>query len=302
MEKFLQMMVIGTVVGSMYGFTAFGVVLVYRTTRVLNVAHAGIGVMSGFIAWDLVTVHGLPYYLGLTVAVGAAAVLGFLFDALVLRWMAGQPLLQTGATFVLAIVLAGVTSLPTKWTESNIYELPTPLQGKRYRVPLADHYLTYDQLVLLASLVVFTAATYWMLRRTRPGIALRALADDPSTASILGIRRKWLQRTVWTASFALSGLTTLLVMPMLTLDRTALGLITMKALTAAFVGALVSVPLMAVGALGLGILEAASDLYWTTRFPWLKAALPFLLMVGYLGINTARGRKIVLEDAVGVTG
>jgi branched-chain amino acid transport system permease protein len=188
---FLEMLVIGTVIGSMYGFVAFGVVLVYRTTRVLNVAHAGIGVMTGFICWDLVNVRGVPYYLAMTIAILAAALLGFLFDALVLRWMAGQPILQTGATFVLAIVLGGVTSLPTKWTEYIAYELPTPLRGRSYRVPLANHYLTYDELVLLGAMVVFTAAAYWMLRRTRPGIALRALADDPATASILGIRRRW---------------------------------------------------------------------------------------------------------------
>jgi branched-subunit amino acid ABC-type transport system permease component len=92
----------------------------------------------------------------------------------------------------------------------------------------------------------------------------------------------------------------MLVIPMLTLDRTAINLITVKALTAAFVGSLVSVPLMALGALALGLLEAASDLYWV-QLTWLKAALPFILMVGYLGLNTARGRKVILEDAGAVT-
>jgi hypothetical protein len=57
---------------------------------------------------------------------------------------------------------------------------------------------------------------------------------------------------------------------------------------------------MAAGALALGILEAASSLYWNS-VPWLKPALPFLLMVAYLVVNTARGRKIVLDDSAGMT-
>jgi hypothetical protein len=47
-------------------------------------------------------------------------------------------------------------------------------------------------------------------------------------------------------------------------------------------------------------MEAASDLYWM-RWPWLKSALPFILMLGYLLLNTARGRKVILEDAAALT-
>jgi branched-subunit amino acid ABC-type transport system permease component len=294
------MLVIGLTVGAMYGFIAVGVVLVYRTTRVLNVAHSGIGILSGFIAYDLIVVRGKPYYVGIAACIVLAALFGFLFERIILRRLHGQPLVQTGATLVLAIMLTGVSTIPIKWTESTIYQIPSPLAQKGFRVPLANQRLTYDQLVLLIALAVFTVGSYWVLKRTRVGLALRALADDPSTASLMGVRHQFLSSLAWTTSFALSALTTMLVIPMLTLDRTAINLITVKALTAAFVGSLVSVPLMAVGALALGLLEAASDLYWV-QLTWLKAALPFILMVGYLGLNTARGRKVILEDAGAVT-
>jgi branched-subunit amino acid ABC-type transport system permease component len=294
------MLVIGLTVGAMYGFIAVGVVLVYRTTKVLNVAHSGVGILSGFIAYDLIVVRATPYYVGVAACIFFAALLGFLFEKIILRRLNGQPLLQTGATLVLAVTLTGVSTIPIKWTESNIYEIPSPLARQGFRVPLANQRLTYDQLVLMIALAVFTVASYWVFKRTRVGLALRALADDPSTASLMGIRQELLFSLAWTTSFALSALTTMLVIPMLTLDRTAINLITVKALTAAFVGSLVSVPLMALGALALGLLEAASDLYWV-QLTWLKAALPFILMVGYLGLNTARGRKVILEDAGAVT-
>jgi branched-subunit amino acid ABC-type transport system permease component len=290
------MLVIGLTVGAMYGFIAVGVVLVYRTTKVLNVAHSGVGILSGFIAYDLIVVRATPYYVGVAACIFFAALLGFLFEKIILRRLNGQPLLQTGATLVLAVTLTGVSTIPMKWTESNIYEIPSPLARQGFRVPLANQRLTYDQLVLMIALAVFTVGSYWVFKRTRVGLALRALADDPSTASLMGIRQELLFSLAWTTSFALSALTTMLVIPMLTLDRTAINLITV----AAFVGSLVSVPLMALGALALGLLEAASDLYWV-QLTWLKAALPFILMVGYLGLNTARGRKVILEDAGAVT-
>lgn len=301
MDKFLQMLVIGVILGSIYGFIAIGMVLVYRTTNVLNVAHGGIGILSAYIAWDLIVLRGYPYYLGVAIGITFAATLGFFFEWVIIRRLAGQPSLQTGATLALYILLQGVTGMPESWTKLQFQILPSPLINEGFRVPHTNNQLvTYDQLALIICLTVFSIGLYWMLRRTRIGLAMRAVSDDPSAAPLMGIRHEVVSRVVWTVSFALSGLTTMLLAPILLLDGITLSLLTVKALTVAFVGSLVSLPLTVVGALSLGILESSSDIYWFD-VPWLKPAWPFILMFCVLMFRFAQGRKVIAEDAA-VTG
>lgn len=296
MEKLLQMLVIGVLLGATYGFIAIGMVLVYRTTNVLNVAHGGIGILSAFVAWDLVVLRHIPYYAGVAAGLLLAGVLGFVFEWLIIRRLAGQPSLQTGTTLALYVLLLGVTGMPRQWTNNTFQIMPSPLANKGFRVPATRNQLvTYDQLILLVALMVVSASLYWMLRRTRIGLAMRGIADDASAADLMGIPYGLVSRVVWTMSFALSGLTTMLMVPIQLLDSLTLSLVTVKALAAAFVGGLVSLPLTIAGALTLGILESTSDLY-VPQVTWLKSAWPFILMLGVLITAFARGRKSILDD------
>src|SRR2546421_11926968 len=101
MRKVIERAIIIITLGSIYGFIAIGMVLVYRTTNVLNVAHGGIGILSAYIAWDLIVLRGLNYYLGVTIGILFAAVLGFFFEWIVIRRLAGQPALPTGTALAL---------------------------------------------------------------------------------------------------------------------------------------------------------------------------------------------------------
>jgi branched-subunit amino acid ABC-type transport system permease component len=88
MSKLLQTIIIGTVTGSLYSLLALGMVLVYRTTGVLNISHGGVGVLAGFVAWDLVMLRHWPYYAGLVAGVAFAVVLGLAFERLVAHALA----------------------------------------------------------------------------------------------------------------------------------------------------------------------------------------------------------------------
>jgi branched-subunit amino acid ABC-type transport system permease component len=300
MEKLLQVLIIGVLGGAVYGFIAIGMVLVYRTTGVLNIAHGGIGVLSAYIAWDLITLRGVPYYIGIAVGILFAGALGLFFEWAVVQRLAGQPALQTGATLGLYVLLQGVTFMPPWWTNNVFQVLPSPLLNKGVKASFAnDQYINYDQILLIGSLALCSIALYWMLRRTRIGLAMRAISDDPSAAPLMGIRHQLVSRTVWTMSFCLSALTTMLLAPILLLDNISLTLLTVKALTVAFIGALVSLPLTIAGALVLGAAESASDIYWGD-LAWLKHCWPFALMVLVLVVRATKGRKTILDDAPAV--
>ena len=296
MEQLFQTVVIGTVYGSIYGFIAIGMVLVYRTTGVLNVAHGGIGILCAYIARELFFYRGWPYYLALAAAVAVGCVLGLLFERLIIRPLEGNRTLQTAATLGTYVLLTGVTFLPQKWTDQPFQAFPSPLTSHRVTIPGANgQVLNGDQILLMIALVVFLVGLSVMLKRTRAGLAMRAVSDDAEAAGLMGIQPQRVRQGVWVFSFALSAFTTLLLVPITLLETNTLSSLTLKALTVAFLGSLVSLPLTVTAALVLGILESYSDLY-LFDYPELKPAWPFILMFALLIVKFARGRKSVLDD------
>jgi branched-chain amino acid transport system permease protein len=296
MSKFGQVLVIGVIAGSIYGFIAIGMVLVYRTTGVLNVAHGGIGILSGYVAHEVINIRHQPYYEGILGGVAMACLLGYLFELIVVRRLPGRPDLQTAATLGLYVLLLGVVVTVPWWTTNAFQVLPSPLLNKTFRVPGTRQAVTYDQVVLIVALALFSAGLYWMLRRTRIGLAMRAVSDSSRAAGLMGIKPEMVSRVLWIVGFGLSGLTTMLVAPITLLDANALSLLTLKALTVAFLGGLVSLPLTVAGGVILGILEAFNDLY-LVHLPDLKYAWPFILMVLALGWRSAEKRRSVIADA-----
>jgi branched-chain amino acid transport system permease protein len=245
----------------------------------------------------LIHFRHLPYYVGITGGVAFACGLGFLFELLVVRRLPGQPMLQSAATLGLYVLLLGVVVTVPWWTKNTFQVLPSPLLDKTIRVPGTRQAVTYDQLVLMAALGLFSAGLYVMLRRTRVGLAMRAVSDSSTAAGLMGIRPEWVSRILWILAFGLSGVTTMLLAPITLLDNNTLSLLTLKALTVAFLGGLVSLPLTVLGAMILGCLESANDLYWV-HLPDLKYAWPFILMLIVLLFRSTERRRSVLDDAV----
>src|SRR5919206_115772 len=147
-------------------------------------------------------------------------------------------------------------------------------------------------------IIAFGAGLYFILRRTRVGLAMRAVSDDATAARLMGIRQKLVAPVVWGLGFGLSGLTTMLLAPILSLDNTSLTAFTLKALTVTFVGGLTSLPLTVFGAFLLSMLEVWSQLY-AGDVKGLSDAWPFIILIVVLVARFARGTK-ALEDSATV--
>jgi branched-subunit amino acid ABC-type transport system permease component len=298
MERLLQTMIIGVNAGALYALIALGMVLVYRTTGVLNIAHGGVGVLVGFIAWDLITLRGWPYYLGVAAGIVVAIVLGLLFEILVIRQLAGRPDLQTVSTLALFLLTQSVVFLVPWWGNSWGQLFPSPLLGKTVHIPVANYAVSWDQIVLLGVGVLVFAALRFLLKRTRLGMAMRAVSDDSGAARIMGVQPHRVSLFVWGLAFGLSGLTTMLIAPILFLDNQSLTGLTLKALVVTFIGGLVSLPLTVMGALLLGGLEAYTQIYLPDA-TGLSDAWPFILLLVVLGLRFARGRGGFASAAMG---
>ena len=297
MTKFVQTLVIGVQYGCIYAMIAMGMVLVYRTTGVLNIAHGGVGVLAGFVAWDLNTIRNWPYFAAITAGIAVAIVSGLLFERLIVRRLA-SPALATVATLGLFLLLQGLVFVVPWWgnTWGQAFDSPfrtwTPV-----RIPGANYALSWDQLILFGNVLLFFAGLYFILRRTRVGLAMRAVSDDATAARLMGIRERLVAPVVWGMGFGLSGLTTMLLAPILSLDNTSLTAFTLKALTVTFVGGLTSLPLTVVGAFALSGLEVWSQLYMR-EVKGLSDAWPFIILVVVLLARFARGTKELEDTAV----
>jgi len=295
--KFVQTLVIGVQYGCIYAMIAMGMVLVYRTTGVLNIAHGGIGVLAGFVAWDLNTIRNWPYFAAIVAGIAVAIAAGLLFERFIVRKLA-SPALATVATLGLFLLLQGLVFVVPWWgnTWGQAFDSPfrtwTPVA-----IPGANYAVSWDQLILFGNVIAFGAGLYFILRRTRVGLAMRAVSDDATAARLMGIRERLVAPVVWGMGFGLSGLTTMLLAPILSLDNTSLTAFTLKALTVTFVGGLTSLPLTVVGAFALSGLEVWSQLYMR-EVKGLSDAWPFIILIVVLLVRFARGTKALEDSAV----
>ena len=296
MTKLIQTLVIGLEYGCVYALIAMGMVLVYRATGVLNVAHGGVGVLAGFVAWDLNTLRGWPYFAAIAVGISVAITAGLLFERFVARKVA-NPFLVTVATLALFLLLQGLVFVIPWWGNTWGQVFNSPFANRRMAIPGADYAVSWDQLILFGNVIAFFVGLYWVLRRTRVGLAMRAVSDDPTAARLMGIRQKIVAPVVWGLAFGLSGLTTMLLAPILLLDNTSLTAFTLKALTVTFVGGLVSLPLTVAGAMTLSLLEVSTQLYLPNA-RGLSDAWPFLILIVVLVARFARGTKALEDTAV----
>jgi len=291
MAFFFDLFVNGLMIGSMYALVALGFVLIYKATSVVNFAQGELVMFGGYIAAALVSLYHLPLAVALPVLLGTMVALGFVLERGVLRPMVGQAVISVVmVTIGLAQVFQGAAAMLWGAQTKNI-PLPIPLE------PYVIWEIYVSPINLLAALIsgAFLVAFAWFFRRSRMGIAMRAVANDQQAAMAVGIN----VRLVFALSWAIAGLTAAIggVMwgSMLGVD-TQLALIGLKVFPAVILGGLDSVPGAVVGGPIIRGVESVAAGYVD---PYVgggtKDFLPYVLMILALMIRPYGffGREII---------
>ena len=270
----------GLTVGLLGALVAVGMALVYRANRIVNFAQGDLGILPVTLALLLVQSFAWSWFLGLAAGLAAAIVVGAITELAIIRRFTEAPrLILTVATIGLAQVLVVLAALLPGWlaTLSGREVGDVVATGERISFPFemqftieplvfrSDHVLAWVVApVLLVAVAVF-------LRFTATGIAVRASAERPARAAMLGVPVGRLTTLVWVIAAVLSfaglflraGISGLPV-------GSALGLnVLLLAFAALTLGRLVDLPAVAVSAIGLGILE--QGVVWTDTLdigPW----------------------------------
>lgn len=277
MDRFLQYAASGLSAGSLYALVALGLVLIYRSTRVLNFAHGDIATLGTFVAFALVT-RGHPFALAFPVAilVGAAAAVLFYFGALVPAQRKGATLLgQVILTVGLSLIVQGLIVFEFGAEPDR---MPFPLSdSKAYRFGAV--YVSELALGTLAAGFAGALVLYLIVQKTRLGLAMRAVSENLPAAQTLGIPTRRVLAFAWGAASALGVLAGIFLAPALLLDPFFMLDPFLKGFAAAVLGGLGSLPGAVLGGLLLGVVESLAGAYLAIEF---KKSVAFLLILAVL--------------------
>jgi branched-chain amino acid transport system permease protein len=279
--------------GAIYALAASGLVVTYTTTGIFNFAQGAIGMVMAFFYWQLTSSEeggwGAPQLLGVIVVVLVVAPLfGVLLDRLLMRHLAGADLVvQILATVGLMVGLMGIAAFV--WNPQDYRQIPYFFEGEGFRV--GETFVLWHRAIAIIVGVLVAVGLRIFLRRTRTGLAMRAVVDDPDLTSLHAARPARLSAIAWALSSSLGAVAGLLLAPEVTLSIEALTVLIIDAFAAAILGRLRSLPLTVLGGVFLGALSAFSlgFLQFTGRWTNFVAAIPtIVLFFALLAMPAAR--------------
>jgi branched-chain amino acid transport system permease protein len=251
-DEFQPFIVTGLALGGVYALSGVGMVVLYRTTGVLNLAFGAVGAMGALIAWQAINEWGWaeePAYLVCVLFGGAVTLLyGLIFGPP----LAGRdPLVKATATLGLALILLGTMS----WIWSDkARSMILPTSTENFMV--SDILVNYTQVLGLAFGVVVTIGTVLFLQFTKLGTAMRGLANDREITATLGVPVRRVEASAWLVSGLISGVAGLLLSNLVGLDAATLTFLVISSVAAALIARLSSVVVTLVAGLVVGLATA----------------------------------------------
>jgi len=299
----LQFVPLGLAVGAVYGVSGVGIVVLYRTTGVLNFAYGAIGALGVFIAFDLINkTSWCPDWLAYlaTVLVGGAIMLayGLVFGPV---FAARDPLVKAAATLGLMLIL--LAAMSWIWPANEVRAVPLPSDNwHNYGYQIGDIRVSWTKIIALLFALGVTAGTTVFLRYTKLGTAYRAVANDREITATLGVPVRFVEASAWLVSGFVCGASGLLLSGLInSLEAATLTFLVISSLAAALIGRLQSLWVTLFAALVIGVVESCLQAFslWPTESQPLaqyRAMTPFVIAIVAL-LVLGRRRELTLSRA-----
>jgi branched-chain amino acid transport system permease protein len=274
MDFFLQQVLSGASSGMIYASLALALVLVYRGTGVLNFAQGEIAGFSTFLAWTCLQL-GLPWWATLPLVLGLSLVLGIALERVFIRPVErASHLSMVLVTLALLLGTNAVTGLIWGFQAKRI----DSLFGER-TLRVGSAVITTQQLGMAGVLVAVMLVLYVFFRYTALGLRMRAVAANPFSARLLGIRVGWLLALGWGMAAVLGAIAGILSAPIIGLDPNAMSGVLLFGFAAAALGGFSSMPGAVLGGLLVGISQNLGSTYVPGVGEDLDLLVPFAIIV-----------------------
>ncbi len=282
MEFFLQLVLNGLVIGSIYALVALGFVIIYKSSSILNFAQGEFLMMGAYFCVALVSAHHLPLWAALLVTLAFFATFGVILERVVLRRMIGEPIISVimltlGLASILKAVVQGIWGVETM-PYPRIFPSDPVMVGP---LPVSQGYLW--SMASVAVLLVLLSAFF---KYTRAGIAMRATAFSQQVALSMGISVKHIFALTWSIAAVVSAIGGVLLGGIRGGVDGGFALFGLKVIPVVILGGLDSVLGAIVGGLVMGILENLSGGYLDPVFGGgVKEVAPFIALVAILTVK-----------------
>jgi branched-chain amino acid transport system permease protein len=272
--EFLQVLITGLGQGCLYGLIALGFVLIYKATEIVNFAQGELMMVGAFFGLTYIGILGLPFWLGLLLAMATMAVFGYLLDMTVIRAIIGESqiavvVLTISLGFILRAAAAAIWGAEMK-------RLEAPFGGKManiYGLVIGQEYLYVIGGTLLLLLVL-----YLFFRYSNLGIAMQAASQNQLAAYYMGIPVKRIFSLIWAISAVVAAVAGTLMGP-ISLVSPEMGFMGIKAFAAAVIGGFGSLPGAVLAGLLIGVAEQMAAVYLPTGFEKITAYLIMFLVL-----------------------
>ncbi len=285
MELFVQLVVTGVMLGSIFALVALGWVLIYKCSGVLNLAMGELTLIGGYVCLALyqrfVTFMPLGYafFFALLGTIFVGLVLGLITERLFLRKMIGEPILAVimvtvGLSFFFKGMVFIIWDTDTQVFAPRVFSIePIVVAG----IAVGEVYL-WSFIAAMILMVIFVS----FFKFTRWGLSMQACADDEMAALSLGVSAKFVYALAWAIAFMAAGVGGTLLGNINGLNY-SVSLLGLLVLPVVVFGGLNSVPGAIVGGITIGILQNLTGGYLDYYFPGgIKEIAPFIFMVIFL--------------------
>ncbi len=290
MTDVLPFIVAGLTVGSVYALAGSGLVLTFKTSGIFNFGHGALATVAVYVFYFVHEEAGLPLVLCLLVSVLVVGiVLGLVMERLA-RSLATVPVgLQAAAT--VGLILVAQAGARLTFGAAPLYfpgYLPTGT------VEVFGVVVSYEQIVPMVVALLATVSLAAFFKRSRLGVAMRGVVDDPTLLAMTGTSPIAVRRASWIVGSVFVCLSGVLLAPSVNLDSMVLTLLVVQSFGAAAIGRFSNIPVTYAGGLGLGVVASLITRYvsgTSEYFAGLSQSVPFIVLFVVL-IVTPRSKLV----------
>lgn len=276
-DLFIQQLLNGLTLGSIYSLVALGLTLVYGIMHIPNFAHGGIYMIGGYVAYTLMTAIGVHYWVAMAAAAAVSAAVAMACERLVFHPLRNAPALHhmIAAIGILLFLEAAAQAI---WG-AEFRRMPTPYAGS---LSLGDIGLPTQRALIIASALVLMIALNLFLRKTLLGTAILAMAQEREGAFLMGIDANKISLLTFAIAGALAAVAAVLFAPINLVYPTMGELVIMKAFVIIILGGMGSIGGAIVGGLIVGLAEALAGFYVSSDY---KDLIAFGILVLILAVR-----------------
>jgi branched-chain amino acid transport system permease protein len=288
MDLILHQVLAGLATGAIYACLALAIVMIYQAIDLINFAQGEMAMFSTFTAWQLLQ-WGVPYWIAFLLTLVLSFLAAVFIERVLFRPIHHAPVL---AHIVVFIALFGIlNSLAGFIWDYNVKTFPTPFGSH----PLfGSGLISSHDAGMIGVTLLLLMLLYGFFRHTRIGLAMRAVAANPDSARLAGIRVGWMIALGWGMAAAIGAVAGMLIAPVVFLEPNMMTSVLLYGFAAAVVGGLTSPAGAVIGGFVVGVIEnLAGTIPYAGRE--LKLTIALILIVAVLVIKPGGlfGRKVI---------